>query len=378
MTQSVPAFKDTVDSKHGLCGEKVVELTTTPAFVSITLGVDPINTPFTINYDGSKAFETETKIPYKVYFKVTFKEYEFIPTYTSSFSFEIQCPKLVHTSSIIEATKETVFYDVANPRLLKVPVPTILHDPYIQVPGVGCFFEVIGFEIYYRVLYDEKKASENRLFDQPLELTYSQAVALQFVLPDENTQPTSLNPDDFDFEFLTNNRTFVGLHEFTVKYMMSSGEKLQPHDFNLTMYDSCNQSAVITTQEIEDMDIKSLSPESQAITQTLNIFTDKVSQKYGSEVCFDMTYKILDEKQSPGPDWISVEYIVGEPTFNVILATNNYDKAGIFELLLRAELKNYPGARAKDLKFTVEILDSDVEPFVQPVKEEAEDEEVAT
>ena len=48
--------------------------------------------------------------------------------------------------------------------------------------------------------------------------------------------------------------------------MMSSGEKLQPHDFNLTMYDSCNRSAVITTQEIEeeieDMDIKSLSPES--------------------------------------------------------------------------------------------------------------------
>ena len=77
-----------------------------------------------------------------------------------------------------------------------------------------------------------------------------------------------------------------------------------------------------------------------------------------------MTYKILDEKQSPGPDWISVEYIAGEPTFNVILATNNYDKTGIFELLLRAELKNYPGARPKDLEFTVEITNSDVEPFV--------------
>ena len=67
MSHSVPAFTDSVDSTNlhtkGICGEKLFELISPPDFLSVTLGANKINDPFTINYDGSKVKESEVQGP---------------------------------------------------------------------------------------------------------------------------------------------------------------------------------------------------------------------------------------------------------------------------------------------------------------------------
>ena len=86
------AFSDSVDStgtySTGICGEKLVALTSPPAFVSITLGANKITDPFTINYDGSHASESDVFVSYSVQYSVSFKEYGVaIAALQSSFTF---------------------------------------------------------------------------------------------------------------------------------------------------------------------------------------------------------------------------------------------------------------------------------------------------
>ena len=80
MSHSVPAFTDSVDSTNtysvGICGEKLFELISPPAFLSVTLGTNKITDPFTINYDSSKVKESEVQGPSLVQYKVSFKDYD--------------------------------------------------------------------------------------------------------------------------------------------------------------------------------------------------------------------------------------------------------------------------------------------------------------
>ena len=191
LTSYVAAFTDSADASYttGICGEKLVALVSPPAFVSITLGANKILNPFTIDYDGNYANESNIGIIYAVQYSVSFKEYASVPLspHLSTFNFEIKCPATVQSSTLTKPTEPINFYDVANPKMIKIKVPQI-----ILVPGVACF-TITGYEIL------NKK--------------------------DLTTSPSfvSLSSDKLEFKVLTDDRKFVGLHVITLKALINSG-----------------------------------------------------------------------------------------------------------------------------------------------------------
>ena len=42
------------------------------------------------------------------------------------------------------------------------------------------------------------------------------------------------------FEISTDDRTFVGYHELSVRIVASNDQKVEEHQIGLTIYDSCN------------------------------------------------------------------------------------------------------------------------------------------
>ena len=93
---SFPAFKDSVDQtgtySTGICGEKVVSLAPdAPLFLSITADADPINNPWTLNYDKKLAMIANLAVT-TVKYTVSFKEYGgIVPSLEGSFDLEIRC-----------------------------------------------------------------------------------------------------------------------------------------------------------------------------------------------------------------------------------------------------------------------------------------------
>lgn len=113
-TLSVAAFKDSVDGatdlagtgvySTGLCGEKLVTLDPTIAFMTLTKdATDPVLNNFVIDYDQASATDSDVKL-HTIGYTVTSKEYSaLIPALTSSFSFEIVCPATITSSTLQQA-----------------------------------------------------------------------------------------------------------------------------------------------------------------------------------------------------------------------------------------------------------------------------------
>ena len=158
-----------------------------------------------------------------VNYSVTFAEYTGIATeHQASFTFEIKCPASLISSSLVEATNGHNFYDAASPGSMKILAPQVKLGPEV------CF-TIKAFE-----LFPKGKAG------QPTP-AYAQVM-----------------PDSSGFEIQTNNRTFVGYHELSVRVVASSGEKVLEHDFSLTIYDSCNLTQIEASAAITDIRIPAL------------------------------------------------------------------------------------------------------------------------
>lgn len=127
----------------------------------------------------------------------------------STFDFKIICPATVFGSSLTKATSESNFYDVASPTAGKIDAPEIALLP-------GMCFTIIDYELVFK----DKPAEDPSTF-------------------------IKIAPDKLSFTIQTNDRIFVGLHEFTITALSSSNERLHGHDFSLTIYDSCNITQLV-------------------------------------------------------------------------------------------------------------------------------------
>ena len=52
------------------------------------------------------------------------------------------------------------------------------------------------------------------------------------------------------FEISTDDRTFVGYHELSVRIVASNDQKVEEHQIGLTIYDSCNQTSIEAASSI--------------------------------------------------------------------------------------------------------------------------------
>ena len=76
-SETLAAFTDSVDlsasyTGTGLCGEKVLTFTSTPSFLTIVVGSDPIADDLTINYKQADATESTDIIAHTITYTVTF------------------------------------------------------------------------------------------------------------------------------------------------------------------------------------------------------------------------------------------------------------------------------------------------------------------
>ena len=136
-TLTVPAFTDDVDGTGsytlGICGEKKFALDpSTPSFLTMTPGVDPVLDPFTINYSEAFAIEADDILVHTITYTVTILEYTGIATvYTSTFDFEIRCPDFVVTSTLDAAIEASSDYDVASGATLSLTAPVVSVTPAV-------------------------------------------------------------------------------------------------------------------------------------------------------------------------------------------------------------------------------------------------------
>ena len=134
-SQQVAAFRDSVDAygsySLGICGEKAVSLDAgTPAFLSLSADtVDPILNPLQIVYDASSSLETDIGVHTINYTVKSLKYAGLVPDLTGTFSFEIQCPNAVISSSLVSSVAATSNYDLASGRSLILAAPVVALSP---------------------------------------------------------------------------------------------------------------------------------------------------------------------------------------------------------------------------------------------------------
>jgi hypothetical protein len=133
----VPAFTDDVDGTGSytlaICGEKQFALDpSTPSFLTMTPGFDPVLDSFTINYNEALAVEATDIRIHTITYTVTILEYTGIATvHTGTFDFEIRCPDFVVTSTLDAAIDASSDYDVASGSTLSLTAPSISLTPAV-------------------------------------------------------------------------------------------------------------------------------------------------------------------------------------------------------------------------------------------------------
>ena len=289
-------FTDSVDALNtytkGICGEKQVILDqSAPAYLSVVSSVsDPINSKFSITYTDSKAKDADVDKKKTVGYSVRFKDYkDLVNDHTSTFLFEIICPSKVVSSELKLPTVPSNFYDGADPQPLKIAGPEVTLNPSV------CF-EVTTYEFHFK----DKDVTEVPAF-------------------------IKLSDDKKKFEVDTNNRTFVGFHEVTVRAISSvSKEKLQEHHFSLTIYDSCNQTTLVAADGSSIGILESKAMASSTVKVKFDAYEDSVSQAYKeADLCGALEYSIVTSAGSTAPSYISVNYEAGEPKFEIVLDTKS-------------------------------------------------------
>ena len=215
------AFTDVLDATtSGLCGTKSVVLdaaATTTSFLTLTSNVSPL----TFEYNAAATTETDIGT-HTVAFTVTHDEYIGVLTpITSSFTFTINCPTLVTSSSLDLSIEPFNDYNVASGSIMDILSPAITVNPAI------CF-SVDSFVVVDAV---------------------TSAAAPAFL----SVSPTYVS-------IFTEDRAYVGTHVFSIKAHISNGEILYAHDFQVRIYDPCDNSRIVDNTSFPQLEFKSLQP----------------------------------------------------------------------------------------------------------------------
>ncbi len=101
----------------------------TPSFLTLTADpTDPINNPFTVAYDATKAVEADIK-EHTINYTVRSKDYAgIVDDLSGSFKFTIECPDKVISSTLDTPTASTT-YDLASGKPSPIAFPIILVNP---------------------------------------------------------------------------------------------------------------------------------------------------------------------------------------------------------------------------------------------------------
>lgn len=96
----------------------------------------------------------------------------------------------------------------------------------------------------------------------------------------------------------------------SLRVITSSQEALFKHDFNLDLYDSCNETTLLLSDPITE--IRAYALNRTNVRRSINVLTDSVSKSYNStQLCGRITYTLLDKNFKPAPDFISIEFFEG-------------------------------------------------------------------
>ena len=147
-----------------------------------------------------------------------FKEYSALASESSTFEFEIQCPTLATSSNLDTAIEAQSVYDVASGTTLSLTTPVVTVNP------VNCF-SVTSFDV-------------------------TDASSLNV--------PAYLSTSVSTIDIFTDDRSFLGSHTLLIKAVVSNGETIEPHNFDLEFEDTCRLTLLSETEPIESIEITAL------------------------------------------------------------------------------------------------------------------------
>ena len=172
------------------------------------------------------------------------------------------------------------------------------------------------------------------------------------------------------FDIFSNDRAFVGTQTLSVKALISSGELIQDHSFDILFYDSCNSTTLVQNQLPETIEIDALSSESKNLT--LKAFTDSVSVSYGlRQTCGSLAYKAITPDKSLS---VTVQHKAGEATYSVIVDTKSFSKVGKQIVTIEVALVDYPLVAKAQTLITVDVK-STQKAWVPPLPEDEKEKE---
>ena len=259
----------------GICGEKLIALDvpSPPYLTLIPNSSDPVTLNFQVMYSKSSATEADIGA-HTVSYTVTFKEYTHLASSLETFEFEILCPSTVDPAdtTLDVAMGANSFYDLASGVTLSLATPVVSVNP------VACFS------------------------------------VTSFIVLDNGTltAPSYLSTSVSSVDIITDERSLLGSHTLLIQAVISNGETLHPHTFDLTFQDSCRRARLVESVELEKIEIRAM--ESEILKKSYASFTDTISDGYGLiNTCGAFAYSLLD----PAPSFASVTHTDGDGTFAI-------------------------------------------------------------
>ena len=164
-----------------------------------------------------------------------------------TFEFTIYCPKLVTGSTLDDPIEALSYYDLAS----NATVPINLEFPNVTVTPPQCF-EIATFAV---------------------------------TDPETGLQPDYISITEGNIVLLVEDRSLLTLGEKTLNIVAivdnDAAEQVQEHAFKILFYDSCNQTALIETSEMDTIITINALASDQNITESFSAFKDIVGRDYG-------------------------------------------------------------------------------------------------
>ena len=149
-----------------------------------------------------------------------------------------------------------------------------------------------------------------------------------------SVKPTAVDIDSTD-------RSLVGSYTLSITAITSSGSKVQQHNFDVSLIDSCTTSFLVEYETLTPI-YESTVPSTLAFTSSIKAFTDSVSDSLLiPENCGSITYTLVDDKDEAAPASVAVSYSSADNTVTVEADLSTWTQPGTFQYKLVAQLKDY-------------------------------------
>ena len=103
--------------------------------------------------------------------------------------------------------------------------------------------------------------------------------------------PTYITSSGSTVDINTTDRSYLGEREFTIIAVISNGEKLHSHNFEVSFIDSCEWTSLTESEAIDEITLTALQEE--VVTISYETFTNTIAEKYGvPEACGPTLYAI--------------------------------------------------------------------------------------